>query len=73
MTFIEAIKTRLPLTRKNKGWHYKLHYAHIYNAYSSPGTFFEPTCFLENVILTYDDIIAEDWVVKEDIAYETVE
>lgn len=68
MTFIEAIKTCKPLTRRNKSWTYT--YTGVYymemnrTEHTIPGTFIEPTFFLEHIRLTRQDILARDWIVK---------
>lgn len=67
MTFIEAIKTNKPLTRRNKTWTYipnSVAFMDFGVVRVVQGTFIDPTFFLEHIILTRRDILANDWIVK---------
>jgi hypothetical protein len=68
MTFLEAIKTELPLCRKNKSFGYSSTYVFGNDHYTDivRGTFIDPLFFLEYIILTKEDIMAKDWIVKRD-------
>lgn len=71
MTIIEAFNTKKPLTRRDKSWYYMSAYGNY--TYILAGTFIEPTFFLEQIYLTPQDILADDWIIKEDLTIETVE
>lgn len=75
MTFIEAIKTGQPLTRRNKSWTFATYMmmgmSKVYTTIT-PGTFINPNFFLEVVKLTQKDILADDWIVQETLTMETV-
>lgn len=75
MTLIEAIRTGLPLTRLNKSWTYinLMTYGAIMRGTILPNTFIDPQFFLSQIRLDTDDILADDWIVKNDLKYETVE
>lgn len=68
MTFIEAIRTGLPLTRPHRQFNYRndTSVMHIY-----PGTFMAPEMILQKLDLESEDILAEDWqVLWPDIQFE---
>lgn len=81
MTFIEAIKTKRPLTRKDRCWSYTIRTNNYFigsplRFQVTPNTFIDPDYFLENFSLTPQDILAEDWIVQgvfKQYDYETVE
>lgn len=78
MTFSDAIKSGLPLTRKDKTWcyiNYMSFFALSNPTYIYPNTFIDPDFFLSQIKLTKEDIIANDWIVKgfAPTDFETVE
>lgn len=77
MTFSEAIKTGLPLTRENKTWSYinDMTYGARTVGYVMPNTFIAQDFFLSQFKLTREDVLANDWIVQGFGAfdYETVE
>lgn len=66
MTLIEAIKTGLPLKRRNKTFFYRA--TEVWSpsiiTYINPKSFINPEFLLSNIILTKKDILANDWLVK---------
>ncbi len=68
MTFIEAIKSGQPLTRKDKCFSYLNQaswYAMSNPTFVAPNTFIDPNFFLSQFRLSKEDVLANDWIIQE--------
>lgn len=76
MTFIEAIKTGLPLTRKDRQWSYLNEYTFAaMTTHVFPNTLIDSDFLIKHIRLTKEDMLADDWFVQgfTPMDYETVE
>lgn len=75
MTIIEAIQSKLPIRRKDKGFSFinEMNYgAMSHRTYIIPNSWIDPEFFLAQMRLTKEDILADDWEVKLDFEMEYI-
>jgi hypothetical protein len=74
MTFIEAIKTKRPLTRIDIIWTIKSDpFYYMPSTFVMRGTFIAPEILLNRIELSIDDILSNDWIVEGGLTPENFE